>query len=964
MKTNCSFNQSADLRSGVKMTPSQFEPGRRPALRNARIQDAFAPGRANLDFRWRRGLSTIALALFLQPLAFSLQPSAFAATNDLTAALQKGLFEEEANRNLDAAISNYQALAMQFDRDRQIAATAIFRLGECYRKLGQTNDAVIQYERIIREFSDQKTLATLSRQNLTGLESVSKSDAEKSSHLASPESAAAPATTVVTDDEEQEIRRIRAMIQNSPDLINAPVKIGDAQLTPLGHAANNGQLRVAQFLLDSGAEVNRSRDFNSWPPLLIAASSGHKAMVELLLAKGADVNSRDGSGQTALHLAAKNGFQSVAEVLLANKADVNARDKNQDTPLHQASAKGHSAMVAYLLAHQAEPNAQNKSGQTPAILATRAEQSETLNKLLAAGAKPDIEDSDGRTPLSYAADNGHLDTVKALLAAKADQNAGRGVLPLHLAVHGKNPAIMELLLDAGADANRVSPINWQFHLGNNFYGQNQANHVSPFFVAIGERNADAVKLLLQHKADPNGTDPDGLPVILSAMNQPEIVKALLEAGANPNVDDGNGRYPLIMARDLETVRTLLAHKANLEIRCNGMTPLLEAATWPPGSMTNEIAETLLKGGANANATNGNGATALYFAVANGNQKLVELLLTHKADVNARDNAGKTPLDYAKPQAPPGTMTLPLSYQWSSGSQGQTPPAPSNSLAALLRQHGALDDLPKLDRIEVGRPSENISDPVFRKGTNNWNQFTLLELIGQQYGFVSQDADPARGVTTFGDAEWDRAEFRFPEFRKVTIQRVMTGGPQRKTIEVDLESLLASGDCNRDVVLQWGDRVEIPEADHPVDQHWAGLNTNQIITLAKCVSRNVTLIIKGVTNTVAVGPYYRPYQPGVDMPLVPGVEFPKTLTDDTNNSRRLPRRMLQLFPMQQAAGHFKLTAVLRGSGMLRASSDLSRVKVTRRDPATGKKLEWTLDCSGDHTPDLWLRDGDVIEVPEK
>jgi tetratricopeptide (TPR) repeat protein len=92
-----------------------------------------------------------------------------AVTNNLTSALQRGLFEEEANRNLDAAISNYQALAAQFDQDRQIAATAIFRLGECYRKLGQTNDAVGQYQRILREFSDQQTLATLSRQNLTGL---------------------------------------------------------------------------------------------------------------------------------------------------------------------------------------------------------------------------------------------------------------------------------------------------------------------------------------------------------------------------------------------------------------------------------------------------------------------------------------------------------------------------------------------------------------------------------------------------------------------------------------------------------------------------------------------------------------------------------------------------------------------------------------------------------------------------
>src|ERR1700761_7704746 len=79
------------------------------------------------------------------------------ATNDLTGLLQKGLFEEEANRDLTAAIANYQSLAIAFDKDRQLAATAIFRLGECYRKLGKTTDAVAQYQRIIKEFGDQQT---------------------------------------------------------------------------------------------------------------------------------------------------------------------------------------------------------------------------------------------------------------------------------------------------------------------------------------------------------------------------------------------------------------------------------------------------------------------------------------------------------------------------------------------------------------------------------------------------------------------------------------------------------------------------------------------------------------------------------------------------------------------------------------------------------------------------------------
>ena len=91
------------------------------------------------------------------------------AADEVTTALQKGLFEEEANQNLDAAIKAYQEVLARHDEQRKLAATALFRLGECYRKLGRTNDAVAQYERLLRDFSDQVTLVTMSRQNLTGL---------------------------------------------------------------------------------------------------------------------------------------------------------------------------------------------------------------------------------------------------------------------------------------------------------------------------------------------------------------------------------------------------------------------------------------------------------------------------------------------------------------------------------------------------------------------------------------------------------------------------------------------------------------------------------------------------------------------------------------------------------------------------------------------------------------------------
>jgi tetratricopeptide (TPR) repeat protein len=147
-----------------------------------------------------------------------------AQTNDLSAALRQGLFEEEANRNLDAAISNYQSLATQFDQDRQVAATAIFRLGECYRKLGRTNDAVVQYQRIVREFSDQQTLATLSRQNLTGLSVASQPHFQErlvAIITKNPQDATASTTTesaAKTSELEAEAAQLKAQFEHLLDL--------------------------------------------------------------------------------------------------------------------------------------------------------------------------------------------------------------------------------------------------------------------------------------------------------------------------------------------------------------------------------------------------------------------------------------------------------------------------------------------------------------------------------------------------------------------------------------------------------------------------------------------------------------------------------------------------------------------------------------------------------------------------
>jgi ankyrin repeat protein len=881
-----------------------------------------------------------------------------AQTNDLSAALRQGLFEEEANRNLAAAISNYQALAAQFDQDRQVAATAIFRLGECYRKLDRTNEAVVQYQRIIREFSDQQTLATLSQQNLTGLgttpqaSSASATTSESTAKTAELEAEAAalkaqiarlssmsgthrrivvqesfsnPVLTTlmqqlnaaeqtlasltndytptnlhvarvtalvnaingqidtqvegvikglqakmeadlnaaktlrdqsgpvqavhaeaspVTDSEDQEIRRIQQLIQNSPDLINAPASDG---FTPLGNAARNGQVKVATFLLDHGAGINVAQRAGV-TALHGAARAGNRAMVELLLSRGADVNATDDNGRTPLHLAVGNDFQAVTEVLLANKAEVNVSDKyTGNTPLHLAGG-GQVKIIQMLLAAGANPNAENKSG---------------------------------RTPLSFAAGSGSLEAVQAFLNAKADPNGGKVDAPLLGAIYKQNAASAELLLKQGANPNLNGEVDWQ----NSPNFSNSRGRTTPLWLAISTKQLSMVNLLLKFKADPNDSQTDGRPLLFSALSDPDILGALLDAGGKVDSQPSDGV-------------TLLDHAVNLNI----FTPV--------------AVEILLKHCADPNARDSHGYTSLYYAVWGApDRNKIELLLDHLADPNVRGDDGKTPLDYIK-----GRLAQPNIASDNKASLSE--------IAGLLRQHGALDNLPHWDRITVSRPSANYSQTVFRKGTNDWNRFTLLETLLNFY--------PGKSP---GPGSYSQASLPLPDLTRLTIIRHRQNTTNETRIKVDLLNPTNGIDVYRDMPLEFGDVVEIPEREHALGDRPIGLTDYQRDAIINGLKGSVRLEVRGGK-----------------------VELP-------------------VYPADSSADSSLIGYVLNrpeAQSILLSSSDLSRVKVTRHDPVTGKKREWILDCSHMNTPyrmgqmidpyyncpNLRLHDGDVIEVPEK
>lgn len=189
--------------------------------------------------------------------------------------------------------------------------------------------------------------------------------------------------------------------------------------------------------------------------LLSAASSGNLAEVSRLIAAGADLEQRDGQGQTPLLRAVAGNHVAVAKALLAAGASLNAQAANQDTPWLLAGASGRTEIVAAMLPLKPDLSLRNRYGGDALIPACERAHVETVKLLLTsgidvnhvnnlgwtclleivilgdgglrhqqvaklvldAGANPNLADKDGVTPFQHARKRGQ-DAVAKLIAAK------------------------------------------------------------------------------------------------------------------------------------------------------------------------------------------------------------------------------------------------------------------------------------------------------------------------------------------------------------------------------------------------------------------------------------------------------------------------------------------------------------------------------------------------------------------
>ena len=431
--------------------------------------------------------------------------------------------------------------------------------------------------------------------------------------------------------------------------------------TALHWAAYLDDLDTAQRLILAGADADASND-HGVTPLSLACTNANAEMVRTLLAAGAHADAAVGSGETVLMGCARTGNVDAVEALLAEGADVNARESSEhQTALMWATAQRHPAIVRLLIEHGADVDARSRVRR---LVISRRLQSGLRYADLPRSYGTDSEDTDvgGFTPLLFAARQGDVESARLLLAAGASvsDTAPDGNSVLIVAIYSGHGVLARWLLEQGANPNTAVVGYTALH------------------AAVMTGNLDVVKALLAHGARPNAQVTEAnkvtrngqvlmldeqmlgaTPLALAAKyTEVEIMRVLVAGGADATLPLRNGWTPLMLAASA-------SWQYGVWDRRNRVLPreLATQAELVDEQGTLAAVQVAVEAGADVNAVDADGNTALHHVVDKGFDRIVQFLAVSGAKVNVANNRGDTPLEIVERarsgnrEAAPATVEL-------------------------------------------------------------------------------------------------------------------------------------------------------------------------------------------------------------------------------------------------------------------------------------------------------------------
>ncbi|VUC33634.1 unnamed protein product [Clonostachys rosea] len=400
------------------------------------------------------------------------------------------------------------------------------------------------------------------------------------------------------------------------------------EITSFRQALQDGKQESIEAFLTEKADLKSALDEDDCSRLLVAVDEGHLAIVERLLAAGADVHSGNWH-RSPIQSAVDNGHLGIVEELLAAGADVNRTDVYGKSPLFVAASNGHLAVVERLLAAGADINRMDSYGRSPLFVAINYGHLAVVERLLAAGVDTNNSKSSKHSPIRKAAYNGYLEVVERLLAAGADANALDidAYSPLETAISQSHLDIVERLLAAGADVN----------------------HRLPILSAVSKGHLEIFERLWAAGADVEAENEEGhSPLALAACKgHQEFVERLLAAGVNVNPAISRRKFTALTlatrSGHIHIVRMLLEKGADVNyIESNGKTAVHYAAE--AGYLN--ILEKLLSAGADVTIVDEDGCAAIHAAAREGHLEVIKRLQETNLDVNTRSENGPTPIQLA------------------------------------------------------------------------------------------------------------------------------------------------------------------------------------------------------------------------------------------------------------------------------------------------------------------------------
>ena len=432
------------------------------------------------------------------------------------------------------------------------------------------------------------------------------------------------------------------------------------------NACKDRKLEVVNAYVALGMSLECRADWGEQTPLVKAAEGNDVEIALLLLAAGADIENKDGDGDTALHTAANWGNFEVLKALHQKGAKVDTVNNSDYTPLTGALKNDHSEIFEYLLQYanpnlfpeeygalaqfcmyqhhenelktafqkgaiRPDPNLQDKYGDPLLIYAVKKDNDTVLKMLIENGADLNVKNSADWTPYYFALFEKKTSMAK-LLKSGSDLNCGKDVYDFCVAVQKKDTKTLETILANGADIHT-----------RNGYGQNAICMASE----KGKEDFAFVEWLISKGADIHAKDLYGTPVVETLIGQEkiEMAKMLLLKGANPNREDDICHlwYSVFDKGNTELAQLLLDAGANIQ----DLGEIKLALEYGSGSSKKmiEVIQLLGKRGANFDILDKTISDSLLGELA-GRLKSdkVVALVEAGADVNLKDKNNYTPLN--------------------------------------------------------------------------------------------------------------------------------------------------------------------------------------------------------------------------------------------------------------------------------------------------------------------------------